>query len=138
MLFRLIVSVAWIAHIVIYLLISPPFSPFLNEVFIKLDDIWGNWRYIFLALSLYIYVVCIYIFSRNDNFLPLYSLSFQRIWFLICSFSFRSFGHCGICILLLLPSDCSHFWGYDAGNEIGFHYNSSHEVMNFVLSALSI
>ncbi|KAM5560426.1 LIMR family protein [Rosa sericea] len=37
----LIVSVAWVAHIVIYLLISPPLSPFLNEVFIKLDDIWG-------------------------------------------------------------------------------------------------
>ncbi|GFP94361.1 limr family protein at5g01460 [Phtheirospermum japonicum] len=38
----LIVSVAWIAHIVIYLLIDPPLSPFLNDVFIKLDDIWGN------------------------------------------------------------------------------------------------
>ncbi|XP_073034004.1 LIMR family protein At5g01460 [Primulina eburnea] len=37
----LIVSVAWIVHIVIYLLIDPPLSPFLNEVFIKLDDIWG-------------------------------------------------------------------------------------------------
>lgn len=37
----LIVSVAWIAHIIIYLLINPPLSPFLNEVFIKLDDIWG-------------------------------------------------------------------------------------------------
>ncbi|EEF34274.1 LIMR family protein At5g01460 [Ricinus communis] len=37
----LIVSVAWVAHIVIYLLISPPLSPFLNEVFIKLDDVWG-------------------------------------------------------------------------------------------------
>ncbi|KAL8039172.1 hypothetical protein ABFX02_10G017300 [Erythranthe guttata] len=37
----LIVSVAWIAHIVIYLLIDPPLSAFLNEVFIKLDDIWG-------------------------------------------------------------------------------------------------
>ncbi|KAL2250406.1 UNVERIFIED_CONTAM: LIMR family protein [Sesamum indicum] len=37
----LIVSVAWIAHIVIYLLIDPPLSPFLNEVFIKLDDVWG-------------------------------------------------------------------------------------------------
>jgi hypothetical protein len=33
--------VAWIAHIIIYLLIDPPLSPFLNEVFIKLDDIWG-------------------------------------------------------------------------------------------------
>lgn len=37
----LIVSVVWVAHIVIYLLINPPLSPFLNEVFIKLDDIWG-------------------------------------------------------------------------------------------------
>ncbi|KAJ1381363.1 LMBR1-like membrane protein, partial [Sesbania bispinosa] len=37
----LIVSVAWVAHIIIYLLINPPLSPFLNEVFIKLDDVWG-------------------------------------------------------------------------------------------------
>ncbi|KAI4331576.1 hypothetical protein MLD38_029753 [Melastoma candidum] len=37
----LIVSVAWVAHIVIYLLINPPLSPFLNEVFIKLDGVWG-------------------------------------------------------------------------------------------------
>ncbi|CAA2979740.1 LIMR family At5g01460 [Olea europaea subsp. europaea] len=37
----LIVSVAWIAHIVIYLLIDPPISAFLNEIFIKLDDVWG-------------------------------------------------------------------------------------------------
>ncbi|GAB4833984.1 hypothetical protein Ancab_032236 [Ancistrocladus abbreviatus] len=37
----LIVSVAWIAHIVIYLIIRPPLSPFLNWVFIKLDDVWG-------------------------------------------------------------------------------------------------
>ncbi|XP_061369224.1 LIMR family protein At5g01460 isoform X2 [Gastrolobium bilobum] len=36
-----IVSVAWVAHIIIYLLIDPPLSPFLNEVFIKLDDVWG-------------------------------------------------------------------------------------------------
>ncbi|KAJ4977866.1 hypothetical protein NE237_008646 [Protea cynaroides] len=37
----LIVSVAWVAHIVIYLLINPPLSPFLNEVFIQLDNVWG-------------------------------------------------------------------------------------------------
>ncbi|KAL9315341.1 hypothetical protein ACSQ67_016342 [Phaseolus vulgaris] len=37
----LIVSVVWIIHIIIYLLIDPPLSPFLNQVFIKLDDIWG-------------------------------------------------------------------------------------------------
>ncbi|CAL0302620.1 unnamed protein product [Lupinus luteus] len=37
----LIVSVAWVAHIIIYLLIDPPLSPFLNEVFVKLDSVWG-------------------------------------------------------------------------------------------------
>ncbi|PIA59406.1 hypothetical protein AQUCO_00400349v1 [Aquilegia coerulea] len=37
----LIVSVAWVTHIVIYLLIDPPLSAFLNEVFIKLDNLWG-------------------------------------------------------------------------------------------------
>nr|CAD1830204.1 unnamed protein product [Ananas comosus var. bracteatus] len=37
----LVVSVAWVAHIVIYLLIDPPLSPFLNEVFVKLDSVWG-------------------------------------------------------------------------------------------------
>ncbi|GLJ39322.1 hypothetical protein SUGI_0802570 [Cryptomeria japonica] len=36
-----VVSVAWVAHIVIYMLINPPISPFLNVVFIKLDDVWG-------------------------------------------------------------------------------------------------
>ncbi|XP_071691624.1 LIMR family protein At5g01460-like [Rutidosis leptorrhynchoides] len=39
--FGLIVSTAWVVHIIIYLLIDPPLSPFLNEVFIKLDDAWG-------------------------------------------------------------------------------------------------
>jgi len=39
--FGFIVSVAWVAHIVLYMLINPPVSPFLNEVFIKLDSVWG-------------------------------------------------------------------------------------------------
>jgi hypothetical protein len=41
LLFRLIISIAWVVHIVLYLLIDPPLSPFLNEVFIKLDSVWG-------------------------------------------------------------------------------------------------
>lgn len=47
---RLVVSIAWIAHIVIYLLIDPPLSSFLNEVFVKLDDIWGTTEY-FMRLT---------------------------------------------------------------------------------------
>ena len=34
----LAVSVVWIVHIVLYQLISPPASAFLNEVFVELDD----------------------------------------------------------------------------------------------------
>ncbi|EFJ32053.1 hypothetical protein SELMODRAFT_75198 [Selaginella moellendorffii] len=37
----LVVSGAWVAHIIVYMLIKPPFSSFLNQVFIKLDDVWG-------------------------------------------------------------------------------------------------
>lgn len=35
----IITSVVWITHIVIYMLIDPPLSPFLNDLFIKLDDV---------------------------------------------------------------------------------------------------
>ncbi|KAL5211322.1 hypothetical protein ABZP36_022169 [Zizania latifolia] len=37
----LIISIAWVAHIIIYLLIDPPLTSFLNEIFIKLDGVWG-------------------------------------------------------------------------------------------------
>lgn len=37
----LVVSVAWVLHIILYMLLQPPVSPFLNEVFIKLDNVWG-------------------------------------------------------------------------------------------------
>lgn len=46
---RLIISIAWVAHIVIYLLIDPPLSSFLNEIFVKLDGVWG----IFLFITLF-------------------------------------------------------------------------------------
>ncbi|WVZ06727.1 hypothetical protein V8G54_020073 [Vigna mungo] len=39
--YRLIVCVSWVGHIIICLLVDPPLCPFLNEVFIKLVDIWG-------------------------------------------------------------------------------------------------
>lgn len=107
---RLIVSVAWVAHIIIYLLIDPPLSPFLNEVFIKLDDIWGTSESIFFRVLL------------ND------------IIFICLFFSTRSFGHCSVCILLLLPPACSHCGGNDAWPEISLHNNSSHEVKNFLVT----
>lgn len=37
----LCVSVMWVLHIILYMLLQPPVSPFLNEVFIKLDSAWG-------------------------------------------------------------------------------------------------
>lgn len=111
---RLIVSVAWIAHIVIYLLIDPPLSPFLNWVFIKLDDVWGTCFYI-SHLSLAYHGVIM-----TPTFLNFYCFS-------------RSFGHCSICVFLLLPSSCSDGWGYDAWLEISFHHDPSNEVMNLIV-----
>jgi len=68
-LIRLIVSVAWVAHIIIYLLIDPPLSPFLNEVFIKLDDIWGNFLYSFVSVlalcSFYLVILHLNMFSAT-------------------------------------------------------------------------
>ena len=68
----LIVSVAWVAHIVIYLLINPPLSPFLNDVFIKLDDIWGNVKVlcIFLSFSFASWVLTL----RWRPYLPLHQV----------------------------------------------------------------
>ncbi|BBN12511.1 LMBR1 domain-containing protein 1 [Marchantia polymorpha subsp. ruderalis] len=37
----LVVTVVWIVHIIIYMLINPPVSPFLNSFFVKLDNAWG-------------------------------------------------------------------------------------------------
>jgi hypothetical protein len=53
-------------------------------------------------------------------------LTFRCIF---CYFA-RSSGYCCVCFLLLLPSACSHSWGNDAGPEISFHYDSSHEVID--------
>jgi len=66
-LIRLIVSVAWVAHIIIYLLIDPPLSPFLNEVFIKLDDIWGNFLYSCLFVSSLLALCSFYLVILHSN-----------------------------------------------------------------------
>ncbi|GBG91838.1 hypothetical protein CBR_g53729 [Chara braunii] len=36
-----IISLMWIVHIIVYLLIRPPATTFLNHVFIKLDEVFG-------------------------------------------------------------------------------------------------
>ncbi|GAQ82999.1 LMBR1 domain-containing protein 1 [Klebsormidium nitens] len=37
----IVASIAWIIHIIIYVLIKPPLSQFLNQAFVKLDEAWG-------------------------------------------------------------------------------------------------
>ncbi|KAL2652415.1 hypothetical protein R1flu_020543 [Riccia fluitans] len=37
----LVVTVVWLVHIIIFMLVNPPVSPFLNSFFVKLDDAWG-------------------------------------------------------------------------------------------------
>ncbi|KAG0579185.1 hypothetical protein M758_4G080600 [Ceratodon purpureus] len=37
----LLVSIVWVVHIIVYMLITPPSTPFLNWLFIRLDNTWG-------------------------------------------------------------------------------------------------
>ena len=106
---------AWVAHIVIYLLINPPLSPFLNEVFIKLDSLWGNLDYILFLPNI------------TFSFYTMNAILIYLLYYLI-----RSSGYRSICILLLLSSACSDCWSNDAWSQTYFHYNSPHEVMDFV------
>lgn len=32
----------WLVHIIIFMLCSPPRNPFLNKIFIDLDNAWGE------------------------------------------------------------------------------------------------
>ncbi|KAG0555100.1 hypothetical protein KC19_12G144000 [Ceratodon purpureus] len=37
----MVVSVMWLVHIIIFMLCDPPEDPFLNQIFIELDNAWG-------------------------------------------------------------------------------------------------
>nr|PNR28916.1 hypothetical protein PHYPA_027608 [Physcomitrium patens] len=37
----MVVSIMWLVHIIIFMLCSPPRNPFLNKIFIDLDNAWG-------------------------------------------------------------------------------------------------
>ena len=39
---RLILSLAWVIHIIVYMLVQPPSSIFLNALFMTLDSWWGK------------------------------------------------------------------------------------------------
>jgi len=111
---RLIVSIAWVAHIVIYLLIDPPLSSFLNEVFIKLDGVWGIfWSSILVNL-------CCWLEQSNSS----------------SDLCTRSPWDCCFRVLLLLSPYCSDCWGDDAWFETCFHHNSPDEVTSSYLGLL--
>lgn len=38
---RIVVSVVWLVHIIIFMLVSPPVDTFLNKFFVTLDKAWG-------------------------------------------------------------------------------------------------
>ncbi|EFJ25482.1 hypothetical protein SELMODRAFT_413556 [Selaginella moellendorffii] len=37
----LALSIIWLLHIIVFMLVNPPAFPFLNQVFIQLDSAWG-------------------------------------------------------------------------------------------------
>lgn len=55
--FSVLISLAWLLHIVLYVFVQPPVSPFLNDFFIELDDAFPLFGV--LALSVFcFYLVC--------------------------------------------------------------------------------
>lgn len=46
---RMVVSVMWLVHIIIFMLCDPPEDPFLNQIFIQLDKAWGAHHKLFLG-----------------------------------------------------------------------------------------
>lgn len=37
--FGIIISLAWVAHVIIYMLLDPPLFRFLNQLFVSLDNV---------------------------------------------------------------------------------------------------
>ncbi|XP_024392786.1 LIMR family protein At3g08930 [Physcomitrium patens] len=101
----LLVSVVWVVHIIIYMLITPPLTPFLNWIFIRLDNFWGLLGtvafaffccYLLIAvisgqmhLSLNILFVAIHPMKLNGTYMSSFLFNVELV--LICSISVIQF-----------------------------------------------
>ncbi len=75
---RIVISVVWLVHIIIFMLVTPPIKPFLNDFFIRLDKAWG----MFLNNDQVIWALNIHCNVQWHGSLTLYpSFAFLRIFF---------------------------------------------------------
>jgi LMBR1 domain-containing protein 1 len=72
------VAVSWIIHIVVYILISPPLSPFLNTMFSALDDVFRLFGVVAFSLwCFFLILAAIKGFTKlglNFGFIQLYPM----------------------------------------------------------------
>lgn len=54
-----VLSVLWIAHVIVYMFLDPPESPFLNEAFIELDAVFSLFGTSFFALCCFYLILCV-------------------------------------------------------------------------------
>ena len=54
-----IVSLLWLLHIALYIFMSPPASPFLNDFFVTLDSVWGLFGTSAFALFCFYIIMCV-------------------------------------------------------------------------------
>eukprot|EP00899_Mesostigma_viride_P010788 jgi/Mesvir1/19710/Mv09970-RA.1 len=54
----LIMSILWFVHIVLFIFFDPPLTPFLNDVFVKLDDVFGLFGTSAFALFCFWLMLC--------------------------------------------------------------------------------
>jgi LMBR1-like membrane protein len=73
-----LVALSWIVHIIVYILVKPPLTPFLNTMFAKLDDAFRLFGVAFFALwCFFLIIAAIKGFTKlglNFGFIQLYPM----------------------------------------------------------------
>jgi hypothetical protein len=54
-----VVSLCWILHIILYMFISPPVTPFLNDLFVQLDGVFSLFGTVAFALFCFYLLCCV-------------------------------------------------------------------------------
>jgi hypothetical protein len=54
-----VISLCWILHIVLYMFVSPPVTPFLNDLFVELDGVFSLFGTVAFALFCFYLLCCV-------------------------------------------------------------------------------
>ncbi|KAJ7523093.1 hypothetical protein O6H91_18G037000 [Diphasiastrum complanatum] len=149
--FGFCVSVMWVAHIIVYMLVQPPAAPLLNQVFVKLDNAWGLLgtvafaifcMYLILAviageMHLGMNLIFITIHPMKYGGTLMNSFLFNVGLILLCSISVIQF--CAKAFSLYAQATAvQEIFGYTLESLRGLKYLFRYNVFQFVFILLSI